>query len=61
MIRAKFLADLLVTRPSSWTCEGSSARAACSLFWTWTCAVSGLVPWAKVMVTVAVPDESLAE
>ncbi len=35
--------------------------ADCSLFWTCTWAVSGLVPWAKVRVTVAVPDESLVE
>ena len=35
--------------------------ASASLFWTWTWAISGLVPVSKVSVMVTVPAESLAE
>ena len=44
---------------SPWRCTscGSSAVAACSLFCTCTCAMSGLVPCSKVRVMVACPAE----
>jgi hypothetical protein len=53
---------VLVTRtPWRWTSCGSLGSASWSLFWTWTCAMSGSVPASKVSVTCALPAESLEE
>ena len=48
--------------PCRWTSCGSNGCASCSLFCTWTCAVSGFVPLSNVSVIAAEPlDELLAE
>ena len=41
---------LATTTPCWVTCAGSSGAASVTLFWTWTCAMSGLVPVAKLSV-----------
>ena len=52
------LLDWVTRMPACWTCAGSNGVASCSLFCTCTCAMSGLVPAAKVSVVVAVPESS---
>ena len=55
------LLDLVTRMPSCCTWAGSSGTASCSLFCTWTWAMSGLVPGANVRVMVACPVLSLLE
>jgi hypothetical protein len=50
-IRKEFV-DFVTRMPDCCTCAGSSGTASCSLFCTWTCAMSGSVPGAKVSVVV---------
>src|SRR5258706_15198421 len=50
------LLDLVTRMPVCCTCAGSNGVASCSLFCTCTCAMSGLVPAAKVSVMVAWPE-----
>jgi hypothetical protein len=57
----KFLTALVTCTPLACTSWGSSDMASCSLFWTWTWAMSGLVPALKVRVMVAWPEDSLVE
>ena len=57
----KELVDLVTRMPDCVTCAGKSGTASCSLFCTWTCAMSGLVPGAKVRVVVDWPVSSLCE
>ena len=52
---------LLTLMPCCCTTAGSSGVAACSLFCTCTCAVSGSVPVLKVSVMPTAPLESLVE
>src|SRR5271169_350275 len=52
------LLDLVTLMPACCTCGGSNGVASCSLFCTCTCAMSELVPAAKVSVVVAVPESS---
>ena len=54
----KLLLDFVTLEPSCCTACGNSGVASCSLFCTCTCAISGLVPAAKVSVVVAVPESS---
>ncbi|MNT31165.1 hypothetical protein D3C72_1669900 [compost metagenome] len=57
----KFFTALVTRIPCCCTSCGSSGVARFSLFWTWTCAVSELVPCSKVAVMVMVPSELLSE
>ncbi len=57
----KLLLDFVTFRPSCCTTCGRSGVASGSLFCTCTCAMSGLVPAAKVSVMVAVPESSLVD
>lgn len=58
----KLLVDLATRMPCCCTVCGRRGTASCTLFCTCTCAVSGLVPWAKVSVMVALPSlEALEE
>ena len=57
----KFLADLATRTPCLWTSCGSIGSASCSLFCTWTWAMSGSASGSSVMLTVTLPDESLVE
>ncbi|MNF04061.1 hypothetical protein D3C80_2034980 [compost metagenome] len=57
----KFFTALVTRIPCCCTSCGSSGVARFSLFCTWTCAVSGLVPCSKVAVMVMVPSELLSE
>ena len=52
---------LLTLMPCSCTIWGKSGVACCSLFCTWTCAMSGLVPLAKVRTIDTLPSLSLVE
>ncbi len=52
---------LLTEMPWVWTICGSEGVATASLFWTWTCAVSGFTPLSKVSVIVDWPLPSLVE
>src|ERR1700730_11604986 len=52
------LLDLVTRMPVCCTCAGSNGVASCNLFCTCTCAMSGLVPAAKVSVVVAWPESS---
>ena len=52
---------LATTMPCCCTSWGSTGVASCSLFCTWTWAMSGSVPWAKVRVMVEVPELSPVE
>jgi hypothetical protein len=51
--------DFETTTPRRWTSWGSCGIASCSLFWTWTCAMSGSVPGSKVSSMATAPAESL--
>jgi hypothetical protein len=57
----KFLTALVTCTPWACTSCGSRAMANCSLFWTWTWAMSGLVPALKVRVISAWPEDWLVE
>jgi hypothetical protein len=57
----KPLRDLVTLTPWRCTSCGNSGMASCSLFCTCTCAMSGLVPLAKVRVIEAPPEESLVD
>ena len=57
----KELLDFVTLMPSCCTCCGRSGRASESLFCTWTCAMSGLVPAAKVRVNTPLPKLSLVD
>src|SRR3546814_17951195 len=58
----KLAADFWTCTPWRWTSCGRSEVAACSLFCTWTWAMSGSVPCSKVRVMVTLPaDEDEAE
>ena len=57
----KELVDLVTRMPDCVTCAGRSGTASCSLFCTCTCAMSGSVPGAKVIVVVDWPVSSLCE
>jgi len=57
----KFFTAFATCSPCCCTGCGSSGVASASLFCTWTWAVSGSVPFAKVSVTVAWPFDSLVE
>jgi hypothetical protein len=48
---------LATVMPWRVTAAGSSGSARLTLFWTWTCAMSGLVPLAKVRVMTDWPLE----
>ena len=53
---------LIDVDPMRCTISGSELMADCSLFWTWTCAVSGSVPFSKVKVICAAPlDDELED
>ena len=52
----KLRAGLFTRTPACCTSCGRFGMASCSLFCTWTCAVSGFVPCVKVSVSVAVPS-----
>jgi hypothetical protein len=52
------LLDFVTRTPVCCTACGKSGVASCSLFCTWTCAMSGFVPAANVSVMVAVPKSS---
>ena len=53
--------DLATSRPCCWTWAGRIGIADCSLFCTWTWAMSGLVPAAKVAVMTDWPFELLVD
>ena len=57
----KALVDFVTRTPDCCTVCGSSGTASCSLFCTCTCAMSGSVPGAKVIVVVDWPVSSLCE
>src|SRR5471032_821332 len=57
----KSLVDLLTRKPVCCTSAGRREVATCSLFCTWTWAMSGSVPGAKVMVVVDWPVSSLID
>lgn len=57
----KFFTALVTRIPWRCTSCGSSGMASCSLFCTWTWAMSGSVPCSKVTVMVMLPSELLSE
>ncbi|CAB3774378.1 hypothetical protein LMG30113_07574 [Burkholderia paludis] len=57
----KLLLDFVTDRPNCCTTCGRTGVASDSLFCTWTCAMSALVPGAKVSVIVALPESSLVD
>ena len=58
---SKFFVALATVTPCCCTTCGSRGCASCSLFCTCTCAMSGLVPWAKFSVMVMLPSLSLSD
>ena len=59
MTMRKPLRDLVTLTPWRWTSCGSEGIASCSLFCTWTWAMSGSVPDSNVRVIDALPEASL--
>ena len=57
----KFAPRLATEMPCRCTSCGSRGVASWSLFWTCTCAMSGLASALKVRVISACPEESLVE
>ena len=57
----KFFTDFATCSPCCWTGWGSNGVASESLFCTCTWAVSGLVPFSNVSVTVDWPSDSLVD
>ena len=51
----------LVVTPCLWTSSGSFGRAIATRFWTRTCAMSRLVPTAKVTVSLYEPSAAQVE
>jgi len=61
MTMRKDALDWVTLIPCWRTTPGKRGSARLSLFWTWTWAMSGSEPRAKVRAMVALPDESLLE
>ncbi|MNO61028.1 hypothetical protein D3C76_516630 [compost metagenome] len=61
MTSRKFFTALVTRMPCCWTSCGSKGVANCSLFCTWTWAMSGSVPCSKVTVRLMRPSEVLSE
>ena len=57
----KFLVDFATRIPRCWTSCGRRGIASDSLFWTWTWATSGFVPWRNVSVIVMFPSFVLSD
>ena len=57
----KLFDDLATLTPCCCTSWGNNGMANCSLFCTWTWAMSGSASGSSVMVIVTLPDESLVE
>ena len=57
----KFRVAFATTTPCCCTVCGRLGVASWTLFWTCTCATSGLVPGLKYSVMIAVPFASLAD
>ena len=49
--------DFVTRTPCCWTGCGNRDCTALTWFWTWTCAVSGLVPLAKITEMLACPRD----
>ena len=52
---------MVTVSPCCCTCCGRRLNACCTLFCTWTCAMSASTPFSKVAVIVTDPREELVD